>query len=189
MPSTPRILAQAVLLAAGLIGPLGQYATAQDATALPGGASSLTEAHGDWTVACQVAPASAAQPARKVCALSQRQVNQQGQMVFAAELGPSGEGGATGLLILPFGVAVRDGVIVKIDDVQMGEPLAFSTCLPAGCIVPLDLDADTVAKLTGGKAGIITAPTVEGAPIELSLSLNGLGGAMARVTELEGIGR
>lgn len=117
------------MLAVDLIGLFGRPALARDATALPGGASSLTEAHGDWTAACQVVPASTAQPARKVCARSQRQVNQQRQMVLAVELRPSGEGGVTGMMILPFGVGVREGVALKVDDVQIGRHLAVSTCL------------------------------------------------------------
>lgn len=175
-----------ILLVTALVTTVLVPAVAQgDAAAgLPGGASSLTEAHGDWTVACQAAPAAGERPAQKACAVSQRQVSQQGQNVFAVELRPTADGGATGAMMLPFGVAVREEVVLKVDDAVLGEPLSFSTCLPAGCLVPLTLSAETVTTLKSGKAATVTAPAFESAPVELTLALTGLGNALARVAEL-----
>lgn len=189
-----KVLASCILFASAILAGVGVLlpsapAVAQKApagTGLPGGATSLSEGHGDWTVTCQASPAAGDRPARKACALSQRQVNQQGQIVFTVELRPTADGGAGGVLLLPFGVSVRDDVVLKVDGAAVGKPLAFSTCLPAGCIVPLTLGSGAVAALKGGKAATITAPTVGAAPVELNLVLNGFGGALARVSELAG---
>lgn len=52
-----------VLLIASAIAPSTSGALAQEAPSLPGGASSLQEAYGDWRVACQIVEAT------KRCAL------------------------------------------------------------------------------------------------------------------------
>ena len=79
------------------------------AAALPGGASSLNETHGDWTVTCTAADGSAR------CTISQVQVNNENQRVLTVELAAT-EGGtaASGTLILPFGLAIDNGVAMSI---------------------------------------------------------------------------
>ena len=54
---------------------------AADAPQLPGGASALSETHGDWTVNCQISGTN------KVCSLSHQQFNKQSnQRLLAIEL-------------------------------------------------------------------------------------------------------
>ncbi|RDE07922.1 hypothetical protein DVH29_14045 [Pelagibacterium lacus] len=82
------------------------------AKGLPGGASSLNEAHGDWSVAC------AAREGSVQCAISQSQVSgQNGQRVLTIEL-RAAEGGEAinGVLILPFGLRLDEGVTLAIDE-------------------------------------------------------------------------
>lgn len=153
------------------------------AQGLPGGASSLNETHGDWTVAC-VTVESAAR-----CAITQTQVSGENrQRVLAVELAAA-EGGnaATGALVLPFGLKLDDGVTLAIDDAAPGAPLRFSTCLPAGCLVPLAFDAATVAALRAGTALRITATANDSEQdVALSVSLSGFTSALARVAALNG---
>ncbi len=80
---------------------------------LPGGASSLTETHGDWMIHCQVV--AEAEASRRACVMAQRQTNAQGQQVLAIELLPSTEG-LEGALVLPFGLAVRQAVSLTIEE-------------------------------------------------------------------------
>lgn len=91
---------------------LGGGTIAAAAQGLPGGASSLNEAHGDWSVAC------AAREGSVQCAISQSQVSgQNGQRVLTIEL-RAAEGGEAinGVLILPFGLRLDEGVTLAIDE-------------------------------------------------------------------------
>src|SRR5262245_36055516 len=92
-------------------------ASAQEA-ALPGGASSLREAHGDWMVNCTIAGSE--DQARKVCAMSQEQTDSNsGQRVIAMELQP-GETASNVTLLLPFGLDLAAGAALQIDDGATG---------------------------------------------------------------------
>ena len=151
------------------------------AQGLPGGASSLNETHGDWTVVC-----TTAQEAVR-CAIAQNQVSGENrQRVLAVEL-QAAEGGsaATGTLVLPFGLRLDDGVRLALDEAEPFQTLRFSTCMPAGCLVPLSFDADTVSALRAGTALRIAATASDnGQEVALSVSLSGFTSALARLAAL-----
>lgn len=159
---------------------LSAPAAAQDvASTLPGGASSLQETYQDWSLACRGVP-------QKICAISQQQVQQSGQRVLAVELSRKGEDALSGNLVLPFGLMLDAGAALQVDDaVQLGT-LRFSTCLPAGCLVPLDLDSNAIAALRAGTALQITVQSVEPNEATFSVSLKGLGAAIERLDVLAG---
>ncbi|WP_069093614.1 invasion associated locus B family protein [Methyloligella halotolerans] len=70
---------------------------------LPGGASSLTETHEDWTVGCSV------QAEGKRCVFSQALGNKQtGQRLLSMELRPEGDG-IEGVILAPFGLRLAKG--------------------------------------------------------------------------------
>lgn len=160
---------------------LGGGTIAAAAQGLPGGASSLNEAHGDWSVS-YVAPGGLLQ-----CAISQFQVSgQNGQRVLTIELRVV-EGGevASGILILPFGLRLDDGVTLTIDENATLPTLRFSTCLPAGCLVPLAFDAATVSALRAGGALALTAAANDaGREVSFSISLAGFTSALNRIAQL-----
>ena len=133
-----------------------------DATAkpqLPGGASALSETHGDWTVNCQVTGIN------KVCSLSHQQFNKQnGQRLLAIELTTKTGQDATGTLALPFGLALANGVALEIDDKNLDGTLQFNTCQAVGCLVPVTFDADITPLLQNGttlKINAIAADTMQ----------------------------
>ena len=150
------------------------------AASLPGGASTLLETYDDWAVACR------AQSSVVGCVLRQVQSNSQtGEQMLAAELRNLPEGRMDGALLLPFGLALAQGVTLKVDDAAALPVLAFSTCLPGGCVAPVKLDAATVAKLKSGNALNVSATLLaSGEAIPMKLSLKGLSKAMARASEL-----
>lgn len=154
-------------------------ATKTDAT-LPGGASSLRESFDDWTVSC------ALPGGRRVCALSQVQVDQQSkQRALAFEVGAVDAKGISGIMALPFGLALAPGVTVQIDEAAPLPALPFQVCLPAGCIVQFRFEGDTLAKLKTGKQVKINAKAFEGGqPIVLNLSLNGFAAGLTRLQSL-----
>jgi invasion protein IalB len=160
--------------------PLAFPAGAPFAQGLPGGASSLNETHGDWTVTC----ASAGETVS--CAMTQTQVNGENrQRVLAIELAAAEGGGVAGRLVLPFGLALESGVRLGIDDSAPLPALRFSTCLPGGCIVPLAFDPSVLAALDVGTAIAISATASDsGNEVKLSISLSGFRSALARLTQL-----
>lgn len=174
------LLAKSFLLGAALL--LGGAGPSL-AQGLPGGASSLNETHGDWLVECIAADADVH------CAIAQSQVGGENrQRILAVELQAAEEGAAAnGVLVLPFGLDLDSGVSLAIDEATPLETLRFSTCLPVGCLVPLDFDPDTVAALKAGTAlGLLASASDSGQELAFSISLAGFTSALARGAELGG---
>lgn len=151
------------------------------AQGLPGGATSLNETHGDWTVACTTPEGNVR------CAVSQVQINNQNrQRVLSVELAAAESGNAAnGTLVMPFGLALDQGVVLSIDEGELMPPLRFSTCLPAGCVVPLTFSADAVAAMRAGTAlKAKAAANGSGQDVNFSISLSGFTSALTRAAEL-----
>lgn len=153
------------------------------AQGLPGGATSLNEAHGDWRVACSTAEGTPR------CVMSQTQVSGENrQRVLAIELAVA-EGGnaATGMLVLPFGLDLDQGVVLSIDEGGFLPSLRFSTCLPAGCLVPLAFNTDAMTAMRAGTAlNVKTAASGNGQEVNFSISLSGFTNSLSRLAELSG---
>lgn len=150
---------------------------------LPGGASTLREAHGDWTAACAIQIQSDGNKT-KLCVFSQQQISQETrQRVLAIELQPESEG-IKGTLVLPFGLALGAGVTYQLDEGEVGAPQPFRTCLPAGCLIDIAFDARTVASLKSGHALNVKATADGGQEIVFSVSLTGFSSACDRVVTL-----
>ncbi len=144
---------------------------------LPGGASSIQESYEDWRVLCNVVNNA------KQCAIQQVQTDtKSGQRVLAVELTPAPDGGTSGNLVMPFGLQFDAGVALALDAGANGKPLTFKTCIPAGCLVPLTLDAGTITALKAGKELKLTAKSVDAnvKPLVFTVSLKGFGPALDR---------
>ncbi|QDC03101.1 invasion associated locus B family protein [Mesorhizobium sp. 8] len=153
-------------------------AIAQEAASkLPGGASSLQETYQDWSLSCQGTP-------KTVCGISQQQMQQNGQRVLAIELRRSADGGLSGNLVLPFGLSLDAGAALQVDAAAPQKPVRFSTCLPAGCLVPLTFDAEEAAVLKNGTALKVNVQSSDAKQVTLSISLKGLAAAIARLEAL-----
>jgi len=160
--------------------------SAQTASSLPGGASSLQERHGDWLVTCGVVPQGQAQGqgGGKACLLSQQQVDQSSnRRILSVELRPT-DTGAAGTLILPFGLALARGVTIGVDDAAPGDPVPFGTCLPVGCIVRLPITGPLLDAMKKGTALRIKAVAAGGQDTDFSASLSGFSAALTRTAEL-----
>lgn len=149
----------------------------QNVPALPGGASSLQETYQDWSLSCQTSASSV------VCAVSQQQTQQNGQRILGVEL-THNNNTLAGNLILPFGLLLDAGATLQIDDGQPLEPQRFSTCLPAGCIVQLSCDGQTVSALRAGSVLKIKVTSTDQRDLTLSVSLKGLAPALDRLKAL-----
>lgn len=154
-------------------------APAMAATTLPGGATTLTETHDDWTVRCSIAN-NAVQ-----CAAQQEQLsNQTKQRVLAIQLLAGSGDAQNGTLVLPFGLLLSKGAVLKVDDKLTSPPQPFQTCLPSGCLVPLTIGKDWLAAMRSGTALTVAAVAVNGQDAKFSISLKGLGPAIDRIAEL-----
>lgn len=154
---------------------------AQAATSLPGGASSLTETYSNWTVTCLV---QAQGDVKNVaCSMSQQQVDENKQRALAVELSPAGDG-VNGIMMLPFGLNLAAGSVLQIDETKADKARPFSTCLPAGCIIPVNFDASKADALGKGKNLSVLAQAIGGNDIKLNVPLDGFADALKRTREL-----
>ncbi|OIS91058.1 invasion associated locus B family protein [Brucella cytisi] len=154
--------------------------------ALPNGASSLREQYSDWTVLCGIST-DKDKKKTKICSMQQEQVRQikngPSQRVLAVDLKPS-ESGLEGILVLPLGLKLADGAVLKIDDGKPQEAMAFRTCLFAGCVADMKIDGKMVGALAKGKTLSVKSVSDEGKETPFSISLNGFQSAFNRLQEL-----
>lgn len=150
------------------------------ASGLPNGASAVNEIYGDWTVDCRMADG------QKLCVLTQSQGNSQtNQRVFAIELRIPKDGKTEGTILMPFGLRLENGAILKLDDKDLGKGLRFSTCVPAGCLLPVSFPAIATDAMQKGKTLTAAALNLSsGAPVTFNISLNGFSTALNRIGQL-----
>ncbi|WP_049850164.1 invasion associated locus B family protein [Trabulsiella odontotermitis] len=151
---------------------------------LPDGADAvvLQERYGNWMVICQ----ENTDTAGTVCSALQLQTNA-GARVLSAELSGDPETSLTGKLTLPFGLALAEGVRLSADDKNL-DTLKFSTCVPEGCVVPVQWDKEQVKILMKANKWTLTGKNSGGGAekIELQLPVNGLDKALQRIQVLQG---
>lgn len=147
---------------------------------LPGGASSLSEMHGSWSVNCSLVEA------KKDCAFAQTAGNPQtGNALVAVELAAPAGNKAEGMLLTAFGLRLDAGVQLGIDGQQLGRARPFLTCVQTGCLVPLDFDEVSLSAMKVGSTLDVTGVKVkDGQPVTVSLSLAGFTAAYNRAAEL-----
>lgn len=155
-------------------------ASSTSAAPLPGGAGSLVETYQDWIVACQ------AQNNATQCVMRQVQSNKDtGQNILTVEFANATDGKLQAALLMPFGLALAQGVSVRIDDAPAGSPAAFSTCIPQGCLASVTFDIGQAAKLkTGTTLNLSATALAPPQPVALKVSLKGFSAALARVGDL-----
>ncbi|MCE2563116.1 invasion associated locus B family protein [Komagataeibacter sp. FNDCF1] len=153
----------------------GAPVSATDAHLLPGGATSINETYQDWRVICQQADKRAG------CIMVQQVIDQKTRKtVMNMELSTDRQG-LRGIVLLPFGLDLGKGIALKVDNTVLGQPIAFRTCLPAGCIAPLSFDVSALSHLQASKTMQIAAVSVRGQNIAFPVSLNGFFNAFGRI--------
>jgi invasion protein IalB len=149
---------------------------------LPNGATAINESYGDWTVDCRITDG------RKACVLAQSQGNSQtNQRVFAIELRTPQDGRTEGAILMPFGLKLDNGAVLRLDDKDLGQGLRFSTCVPQGCLLPISFPTVATDAMKSGKTLTAAALNLSnGDPILFNISLAGFAAALARITQLGG---
>lgn len=158
---------------------VGQPA-AQNAT-LPNGASAINETYGDWTVECRI------NNGQRLCVLIQSQGNSQtGQRVFAIELRSPKDGRTEGTILMPFGMKLENGAVLRLDDKDLGQGLRFSTCLAQGCLLPVSFPTVATDALKTGKALTVAALNLSNnEAVSFNVSLNGFAAAFERIAQID----
>jgi invasion protein IalB len=175
--------ARALVVAALLAAPMAyaQASAAQQApSTLPNGANAINETYNDWIVLC-----SSTDKGRSCLLTQQQRKKDTNQLVLAVELTPLSTDQVKGVLLLPFGLRLADGVTLQIDDGPVSTPLPFATCLPTGCTVQVAFDTATTKALRLAKTLRLVAKANDGGQtVLLGVSLAGFSSAYDRVLTL-----
>ncbi|MDX3809778.1 invasion associated locus B family protein [Bosea thiooxidans] len=151
------------------------------AATLPNGASAINETYGDWTVDCRILNG------QRLCLLTQSQGNSQtGQRVFAIELRTPKEGRAEGTILVPFGMKLENGAVLRLDDKDLGQGLRFSTCLAQGCLLPISFPTVATNAMKTGKTLTVAALNLSTSePVSFNVPLNGFAAGLERITQID----
>lgn len=160
--------------------PPGTSVAPPPAPLFPNGASSIVETFADWTVDCRAADG------RKICLLVQSQGDtRSGQRVFAIELRAPREGRSDGTILMPFGLKLENGAILKLDDKDLGQGVRFSTCVPAGCLLPVSFPkVATDAMTSATKLTVAALSLSSGEAVTFNVKLDGFAAALRRAAQL-----
>ncbi len=146
---------------------------------LPNGATAISETYGDWTLNC------GADKGAKFCTLSQTQVNKEGQRAFAFELRMAKDGSGEGTILMPFGLKLDAGVVLRLDDQSIGEGLRFSTCMAQGCLLPVSFPSAGMEAIRHAKSFTVGALNVSNNQLlTIGISLNGFAVALDRAVQV-----
>jgi invasion protein IalB len=164
----------------GLSAPAWAQEAAPARVTFAGGANTISEGHGDWTLICGV------QEGARACVVTQTLGDQRsGQRVVTIEFEATGQGGAEGTLMMPFGLRLADGVKTQVDGVAVGEVAAFSACYETGCMADFSMDGDVMDLLErGNELKLVAIAEDSGENVVLTASLSGFSSATARSLEL-----
>lgn len=145
------------------------------------GPSTASFGFDSWLVRCQAVKDNVG------CGMSQQILDKASrQPVLQLHLGraPSGEGHQL-VVIMPLGVTVPPGVVVQIGETKRN--VAFTQCLPGGCVAPTPVDAAFLAQLKSGAEGRVGVVDRRGQTVAVPFSLKGFAPAFDKMEERGGI--
>lgn len=135
-----------------------------------------------WLVRCQSANDKVG------CGMTQKILDKRSrQAVLQLHLGraPSGEGHQL-VAVLPLGVSVPQGILIQIGESK--RTVAFTQCLPGGCVAPTPVDAAFLDVLKAGNEGRVAVLDRNGKAVAVPFSLKGFAAAYDKMEEHGGIG-
>lgn len=160
---------------------LTQSAPAVSPVQLPNGASSISETYGKWVVDCRLIDK------QKQCRLLQTQsTSQTNQRTLEVELRVPKDGKVDGTIVMPFGLKLDSGVILRLDDKDRSEVLHFLTCIPSGCLVPVSFLMTGIDAMKNSKILTVASLNLSDEIITFNVPLDGFAAAIARLVELGG---
>jgi invasion protein IalB len=136
----------------------------------------------DWLVRCQAAGDKTG------CGMSQQILDQRSrQPVLQLHLAraPKGEGHQL-VVVMPLGVSVPPGIAIQIGKAKRN--VAFTQCLPGGCVAPTTVDAAFLETLRTGSDGRVGVADRTGKTVAVPFSLKGFAAAFDKMEERGGDG-
>ena len=129
-----------------------------------------------WTVTCTE------EDGQKQCAMSQSlNLQNQAGLLLRMELKRGPEDGASGVIIVPFGLDITKGISLSVD----GGPrwnLPMRTCQNFGCVVPLTVGPEMVAEMKKSGTIQISLYTLDGGTtMDVPVSLTGFTAAFDEI--------
>jgi invasion protein IalB len=146
------------------------------------GPTAATFGFQDWLVRCQAVKDKVG------CGMSQQILDQQShQPLLQLHLAgaPSGTGHQL-VVVLPLGVSVPSGILIQIGDLKRN--VAFTQCLPGGCVAPLVADDDLIDKMKSSPDGRVAVADRTGKTVAIPFSLKGFAPAFEKMESQGGIG-
>lgn len=123
-----------------------------------------------------------------VCTLAQElRRKEDNARLTLMEVRPTSLSQASVSLTLPFGLAVKSGVTLQVDNGPMVHNVAYSTCYQQGCIVPMKLDRNALNAIRHGKHLKVNASIINEGSVNFELPLEGFEAAYATVIKLESV--
>ena len=90
------------------------------------------------------------------------------------------------VVVMPLGVSVPQGIAIQVGKTKRN--VAFTQCLPGGCVAPLPVDDAFLSVLKAGKEGRVGVVDRRGQTVAVPFSLKGFVGAFDKMEEHGGIG-
>lgn len=130
----------------------------------------------DWAVACPEDKDGAKQPCQAVQRLTMSESGQQIMQISVAYL--EGNDSPVAVFILPLGMLLQQGALLSVDGEEVGR-IAIQRCEAGGCIAPLLLSDEVIAKFKAGSKGQIVVRNATGRELPIPVSLGGFTAALA----------
>lgn len=157
----------------------GQAVSGQEKTAAAKETPAVQRAAEPWTVRCS----SDKPDAGRECEVYQRlAVAKTGQRVAEFAVGfPKGKQDGRGVIVLPLGILLEDGIIMQIDD---GQKFKFKPryCTNDGCFAFINVSAALIDTLKKGTEVHFGAKALNGKEIKIKMSLKGLSKTLEQAT-------
>ena len=148
--------------------------------------SALMETYGDWTVQCRTNVEQPEGGTQRLCQISQelRQPTSGSRVIMVAITKDLETDGAQLTLVAPFGLLLREGFGLSIDEAEIGRS-AFTTCIGStGCIAERAIAPEQLSLIVEGDTLGVHTVAVGGQKLVTNLSLNGFGVAFERLLTL-----
>lgn len=145
-------------------------------SALASEPESSVDTYGDWSVRCITTEAGA-----KACDMYQQASDaKNGKRVLQSSIAyRAGAKAPMMVAALPLGVLLEPGASLSVDDKPWLKKTRFVRCEPAGCLLQVQLDKKTVARLKQGKKAHWTVNATDKQTLDIPFSLKGFSQAIA----------
>jgi len=132
----------------------------------------------DWRVVC-------APPDEKGqgggCSLSSQVVRDEGGTLLSLAINDTAPGSQMSVVV-PHGVLLDPGLGFSVGDGAL-KVLPYETCMPAGCLVLVGLDSETLKAMKASQSGQVVVVPGNGSPVTLPFSLKGFAEGFAALEE------